>query len=114
MRCMLGQWVEVWGWVFQYPILGRRELEMVWVGVRALCPPPSVRPMDLALLVCNMAFLVFLLVKLVATVRKLHGSLPLFKILYVMVRHSHTLTPSHPHIYHTLTLPPIHCCPFKL
>lgn len=65
--------------------------------------PISVRPVDLAVLLCNVAFLLFLLVRLVATLKRLKGSLQLFKILYCLVAHARTRPLSLPHASHTHT-----------
>lgn len=45
----------------------------------------NVRIYDIILLAMSALFLFFLLVYFIPTIRKLHGSLPLFKILYAMV-----------------------------
>ena len=40
---------------------------------------------DLFLLLCSIVFLGFLFIQLASTLKKLHHSLPLFRLLYVMV-----------------------------
>lgn len=45
----------------------------------------SVRVYDLVLLILSALFLIYLLLQVVPTVRKLHGSVLLFRILYFMV-----------------------------
>lgn len=82
-------------------------LTCIMLYTPCLFPYFSVRAYDLLLFLLSFLFLAYLLVLLVPTVKKLHGSIPLFRLLYCMV--SIVLLVSHwvLHMYISVSL--VHC-----